>query len=199
MENKLNSGTIEALQPGQCLLISARKVANGNKVQLAFAEKIQTTDRPMNALSLLNASDSRFSSGARRAWVTAEPADASKQFGIDFSDANGVWYETEKGEMMDLNILMPSVMLNGTKFQFRIQIVESTEANEWESDNIERAAKRAGKDGDYILHNGNYIFSRTQVILATKGQEIKHTILESDTQRVEVPVNQGVELEELDL
>tara|TARA_R110002020_G_scaffold186701_1_gene384764 strand:- start:3764 stop:4363 length:600 start_codon:yes stop_codon:yes gene_type:complete len=199
MENKLNSGTIEALQPGQCLLLSARKVASGSKIQLAFAEKIQTTDRPMNALSLLNASDSRFSSGARRAWVTAEPEDANKQFGIDFSDANGSWYESEKGEMMDLNILMPAVTLNGAEFQFRIQIVESDEANEWENDNIERAAKRAGKNGDYILHNGNYIFSRTQVVLATKGQKINHSILESDTQRVEVPVNQGVELEELDL
>jgi hypothetical protein len=197
MKNSLNSGTIATLQPGQCLLVSARKVAGGNKVQLEFAEKIQLKDRPMNALALLNASDSRFSTGARRSWTTAEPSDASKQFGIDFSDA-GKWYETERGEMMDLNILNPKP-LSMPDHSFRIQIAESTEANEWESANIERAAKRAGKDGDYILHDGAYIFSRTQVVLLRKGQVIQHTLLESDTQRVEVPVNQGVLEDELEM
>ena len=76
----------------------------------------------MNALSLLNASDSRFSSGAHRAWVTAEPADASERLGINFGD-DGEWYDTEKGEMMDLMILNPGVDLNGNKVYFRVLIL----------------------------------------------------------------------------
>tara|TARA_R100000458_G_C8236105_1_gene216427 strand:+ start:114 stop:722 length:609 start_codon:yes stop_codon:yes gene_type:complete len=192
MKNNLNSGTIEALQPGQTLLVSARQV-NGGKVQLEFAEKIQTADKPVNALTLLNASDTRFSSGARRCWTSAEPEDASKQFGVDFSEANENWYDTERGNMMDLNILNPVAQ---TGHRFRLQVVESTEANEWEANNIETAAKRAGKDGDFITHNGDYIFSRTQMVLAGKDQAVPHTFLTPDTVGTKVTANQGVSVEE---
>ena len=194
--NTLNSGRLEDLQPNQVLLLTARKVSNG-KIQLEFAEKIQSKDRPMNALSLLNASDSRFSSGARRAWVTAEPADASERLGINFGD-DGEWYDTEKGEMMDLMILNPGVDLNGNKVYFRVLITETTEATEWQLDNIERAAKRAGKEGDFITANGQYIFSNTSAVLAPQGVEIAHTFIESDNQRIAVSSNQGVEADELD-
>ena len=198
MENNLNSGTIEALQPGQTLLVSARQVSNGSKVQLEFAEQIATTDRPINALTILNASDSRFSSGARRAWVTAEPSDASERFGIDFTSANEAWYMGARGEMMDLNILSPSLTMNGNKLYFKVQIEESTKPTDWEADNIEKAAKRAGKDGDYITHNGDYIFSRTIVSLLSKGVAAKHTLLESDTNKMQVTANQGVAVEALE-
>ena len=195
MKNNLNSGSIEALQPNQTLLVSARQV-NNNKIQLEFAEKIQTTDRPVNALTLLNASDARFSSGARRCWVTAEPEDATKQFGIDFSESSDSWYDTERGMMMDLNILNPFTNLSGTDYRFKLQVVETTEANDWESENIERAAKRAGKDGDYITHEGNYIFSRTQMVLASADQKVVHTFLAPDTAGTQVTANQGVTMEE---
>ena len=116
MKNNLNSGTIEALTPGSTLLISARQVSEGTKVQLEFAEKINAgPDKPVSALALLNASDSRFSSGARRAWMTVEPGDAGKWLGIDFSESNEKWYDTEKGMMMDLNMLNPGVDLNGVE------------------------------------------------------------------------------------
>ena len=157
MENNLNSGSIESLQPGQTLLVGARQVSNG-KIQLEFAEKVSASDRPVSALSLLNASDSRFSSGARRSWTTAEPADASKTFGVDFSESNDKWYDSERGM---------------------------------------QAAKRAGKDGDYITHNGDYIFSRTEMVLTKPDQKVEHTLLESDTQATQTPVNQGVTAEEV--
>ncbi len=194
--NKLNPGRLEDLQPNQVLLLTARKVSNG-KIQVEFAEKIQSKDRPMNALSLLNASDSRFSSGARRAWVTAEPADAYERLGINFGD-DGEWYDTEKGEMLDLMILNPGVDLYGNKVYFRVLITETTEATEWQLDNIERAAKRAGKEGDFITTNGQYIFSNTSAVLAPQGVEIAHTFIESDNQRIAVSSNQGVEADELD-
>lgn len=173
--NTLNSGQLETLKPGQTLLIGARQVGGG-KIQLEFAEKISASDKPMNALSLLNKSDSRFSSGARRAWATAEPADASEALDINFGD-DGEWYSSERGEEMDLYMLNPET----SGLRFRVQIIESVEPTEWEADNIDRAAKRAGKDGDFITHNGNYIFSRAAVVLLADEESPVHSFLKSDT------------------
>ena len=187
MENQLNTGKIEDLQPGECLLIDARKVKNG-KIQLHFAERISNGDRPMSALTILNASDPRFSSGARRAWATAEVADAAERFNINFGD-DGDWYvgQDKKGEeveLLDLNILNPFIDVNGNKFTFRVQVSETINANEWQAENLERTAKRKGKDGDYITHNGDYIFSNTTVVLVPEGTEVKHTFLEADNATV---------------
>jgi len=125
--NQINSGSLDTLKSGETLLVSARQVANG-KISLEFAEKITSKDRPVSALTILNASDDRFSSGARRGWATAEPVDASKAIGINFGD-DGEWYSSDRGEMMDLDILNPE--FNGTRF--RVQITETTEPTEWQA------------------------------------------------------------------
>jgi hypothetical protein len=190
--NKLNSSSLDTLQVGEALLINARKVSN-NKIQLEFAEKVSAKDRPISALTVLNASDDRFSSGARRGWATAEPVDASEIFGVNFGD-DGEWYSSEKGEMMDLNILNPD--FNGLKF--RVQIIETTEPTDWQSENVERAAKRAGKDGDYITHEGNYIFSNANVVLLQDGVDPEHSFLTSDTTEVSVKPNIGVKSDEVE-
>lgn len=177
-KNQLNSGSLDTLEVGQTLLISARQVSNG-KISLEFAEKITAKDRPVSALTILNASDDRFSSGARRGWATAEPIDASNAFEINFGD-DGEWYTSEKGEMMDLDILNPE--FNGVRF--KVQITETTEPTEWQAENVERAAKRAGKDGDYITHEGDYIFSNSDIILLPEDQNANHTWLTPDTKRL---------------
>ena len=81
--NQLNSGSLKELQVGETLLTVARKVANG-KIQLEFAEKVTAKDRPMSALTVLNSSDTRFSSGARRSWAIAEVADAADIFDVNW-------------------------------------------------------------------------------------------------------------------
>ena len=53
MAQQLNSGGIDALKQGETLLIEARKVANG-KIQLEFAEMLNTGARAKNALTVLN-------------------------------------------------------------------------------------------------------------------------------------------------
>ena len=179
-KNQLNSGSLDTLEVGQTLLISARQINNG-KISLEFAEKITAKDRPVSALTILNASDDRFSSGARRGWATAEPIDASNAFEINFGD-DGEWYTSERGEMMDLDILNPE--FNGVRF--RVQITETTEPTEWQAENVERAAKRAGKDGDYITHEGDYIFSNSDIVLLPEDQNAKHTWLTPDTERLAV-------------
>jgi hypothetical protein len=172
------TGSLDTLNPGDTLLAGARKVNNG-KIQLEFAEIVQTSDRPVSLLTLLNKSDDRFATRARRCWVTAEPADASDTFGINFGD-DGDWYMSEKGEVMDLNILNPEI--NGVRMKLRI--VEQTTPNKWQEQNLETAAKRRGKDGDYITHKGDYIFSNTMMVLT--NDEVQHILLESDTEAIVV-------------
>ena len=171
MANKLNSGTLDTLKQGETLLISARKVG-GEKIHLEFAEIVKSANN-MNVLSILNKSDERFSSSARRAWVTAEPVDAEESFEINFGIDAG-WEMTEKGEMLFLDVLNPTI--GGTRC--RLQINETTEATEWQSDNIETAAKRKGKDGPYITHEGDYIFSNTSIVMS--DDDPVHTVLQPD-------------------
>ena len=191
-KNELNSGSLDTLKTGETLLISARQINNG-KISLEFAEKITAKDRPVSALTVLNASDDRFSSGARRGWATAEPIDASKAFDVNFGD-DGEWYSSDRGEMMDLDILNPT--FDGTRF--RVQITESTEPTEWQAENVERAAKRAGKDGDYITHEGDYIFSNSDIVLLPEGQDTNHTWLTADSQKVAAKTKSEVNADEIE-
>jgi len=170
-----NKSAIDALKKGDTLLVNARKVKN-NKIHLEFAEIISATTKPMSALGLLNKSDERFSSSARRCWLTAEPADASDVFGVNFgNDAD--WEMTPKGEILELDILNPEYQ--GTRF--RVIIEETTEPSEWQADNLEQSAKRKGKDGDFITSEGDYIFSNTDVIQTNEDTDNLHTFLQPDS------------------
>lgn len=159
MVNAINSGSLETLTPGQTLLLAARKV-EGNKTQLEFAEILDQEDRPVSALGMFNKSDERFNTGgkARRAWMSVEAQDAEVLLGIDLG---GEYTTNEMGHVVKpLNILNPEV--NGQRL--RSQIVETTEASEWQAANIHKAAKRKGKDGEFITHKGMYIFTQSTVV-----------------------------------
>ena len=175
MVNSINSGSLETLTPGQTLLVQARKV-NGNKIQLEFGEVLQQADRPQNALGMFNKSDERFNVGtrARRSWLTVEPQDAQELLGVDLG---GDYTTNEMGHVVKpLNILNPEV--NGQRL--RVQIVETTDATEWDAENIQTSAKRKGKDGDFITHKGMYIFTRSTVVLG----EPTNVFLEADAPAV---------------
>ena len=192
MENTLNSGSLDSLKHGETLLVSARKVAN-DKIHLEFAEQIKATTS-VNVLSLLNRSDDRFSSNARRAWVTAEPIDATELFNVDFGPTSD-WYMSDKGEMLDLNILNPTMK----DVRCRIIISETIDGSEWQNENVETAAKRKGKDGDYITHLGAYVFSNTTVILSDVADTTEmHNLLEADTAvtKTQVKETQTAELQD---
>ena len=173
MENAINTGSLETLTPGQTLLVHARKV-NGGKLQLEFAEKLQQADRPVNALAVFNKSDDRFSNGAgaRRAWMTVEPSDASEILGIDLSDESKYTTDAMGRDIMPLNVLSPKA----GDHTLRVQIVETTNASEWDAQNIETRAKRRGKDGDFITHKGMYIFTQSTVVFG----EPNNVFLEAD-------------------
>ena len=127
-------------------------------------------------------SDDRFASGARRAWLTSEAEDASELLGIDVDfTEDGEWEEEESTgyEIVPLHILNPTV----EGVPLKVQITETTVPTEWQEENVERAAKKAGRDGDYITHEGNYIFSNTDVVL----NEAVHTFLQPDSTGISSP------------
>lgn len=175
MKNTINSGDLSSLTTGQVLMLQARKV-KGNKIQIEFAEVIDS-GRTINPLGLFNKSDDRFSSSkARRAWLTAESKDASKLLGIDFSD-NADWSTDQLGnEVLELNVLNPTVDVNGTIHSLKVQITETTTPTEYQAANLQTAAKRKGKDGAFITHQGMYVFANTQVVF----DKANHTLLEAD-------------------
>jgi hypothetical protein len=160
------------LTPGQSMLTSVRRVAGG-KFHLELAEKIQKNTGVVNVLSILNAGDSRFNtSGARRAWAPAEAAMITSSFGIDAEQLEAL----EESEKMFVCILNPSL----GDVQLRIQIRETIEGDDYDNANIEKTAKRAGKDGDILTSEGSPIFSKTYVVGAAKGTKVEHTYLVSD-------------------
>lgn len=170
MSNIINSGSLETLTPGNSLLVQAIQVANG-KIQLEIAERLEGAAQA-NPLAVFNKSDERFSQGgARRAWLTCEPQDASELLGVDLTSGYAMG-ETGK-QVKPLNIANPSVDGN----VLRVQITETVEPNAWQMENLETAAKRRGKDGDFITHKGMYIFANGQVCFG----EPNHTFLEADS------------------
>ena len=206
MTNQLNTGELSSLQVGECLLTKAYKTKT-DKIQLEFAEKVTAKDRPISALSVLNNSDARFSSGAARGWAVATIEDASQIFDVNFGD-DGEWYVGQKSngkecEMMDLNILNP--IFNNTFF--RVRIVETTEptasqqkyADEMGVDVVETQCKRAGKGGDAILHKGQHIFRNSYVDLLPEDNNPAHIFLASDTQSTNTVANVGVKSEEVEI
>ena len=173
---KTNTGTVETLKNGECLLVDARVVAN-DKISLQFAEVIRPENEQMSLLAYSNRYDDSFSNKARRSWLITDRQAATEDYGVDFSEMNENWYDGPKGTMLDLNILNPT--LNG--FNVRLAIKETTEPTPWQEQNYETAAKRRGKNGPHMLHNGEYIFSNVIVVGVKDGQEVKHTRLEADS------------------
>jgi len=154
--NKLNSGDLNTLQVGQVLLTKAFKTST-DKIQLEFAEKIAAKDKPVSALTVLNASDDRFSSGAARSWVVATIEDAAKIFNVNFGD-DGEWEMDTKAngtpcETITLNILNPE--FNNTLFRVRVE--ETTEPT---TSQVKYAEEKSL--ANYGYHNRIWLNNNTQ-------------------------------------
>ena len=157
------------LQKGQVLAVRMKAVKNG-KVQIEFAEKIDSPNPVRSALGILNKSDDRFnfSSGARRSWETAEPADVESLFGFELPEGEA------HSEILEI---LPNVKGQ----EFRLQIVEilETEMTDNQVDYADNYLKRAGKDGDYFYTpQGVRVASVISLVTAPVGTEIKHTYIE---------------------
>lgn len=177
MENQINTGSLDTLKSGQTLIVNARKVSGG-KIQLEFAELIN--DRgAVNILGMFNQSDDRFQSRPRRGWLTAEIADAANLLNVDFADDKFYTNEMDR-VVMDLNILNPTIETANGSERLRLQITETVTPTDWDLANLDRAAKRKGANGEFIKHNGNYIFTRAEIVVNNPV----HTFLTPDEEGV---------------
>jgi hypothetical protein len=151
------------LNPGDVMLVSAKRV-EGGKVSLEFAQIVENKNKPMSLTQLLNESDERFKvQKPRRAWHSGEVADIKKNFGIDTSSLT-------LGQVLEIGQLNPTI--NGIKLN--LQITETTVGTDYDKANITTRAKRAGKEGEFLYHNGQHIFTKVEVVLG----EPNHTFLE---------------------
>ena len=183
MANLLHSGDLNTLKLGQTLLTRFRKI-EGGFVQMELAE-VKEGSRGLSAAFVFNQSDKRFSrNSARRAWQPATPADVQSALGISVGD-DQAWEMDEMGnEILTVNILNPVASFEGQDYPLRVQIVETTEPTDWQRANINTAAKRKGRDGEFILHDGEYIFTRSSIVF----NEPVDVYLEADT----APVTKAV-------
>ena len=189
MANLLHSGDLTTLKLGQTLLTRFRKI-EGGFVQMELAE-VKEGSRGLSAAFVFNQSDNRFSrNSARRAWQPATPADVQSALGISVGD-DQAWEMDDMGnEILVVNILNPVASFEGQEFPLRVQIVETTEPTEWQRANLNTSAKRKGRDGDFILHNGDYIFTRSAIVF----NEPVDVYLAADTAPVQTPSIQKVDV-----
>lgn len=143
------------LKPGEVMLVSAKGVANG-KVQLEFAQIVNTGRKAVDLTNLINESDERFNQAKpRRSWMTGTKEDIAKYFpSIAISDL-------AEGAILEIGMLNPEI----GEDQLNLQIVETTKGSEYDYANLATKAKRAGKDGDYITKDGEHIFTKVSVVL----------------------------------
>ena len=189
MANLLHSGDLNTLKLGQTLLTRFRKI-EGGFVQMELAE-VKEGSRGLSAAFVFNQSDNRFSrNSARRAWQPATPADVEMTLGISVGD-DQAWEMYETGnEILTVNILNPVANYEGQEFPLRVQIIETTEPTDWQAANVQSSAKRKGKGGDFILHNGDYIFTRSSIIF----NEPVDVFLDADTAETKKPVIERVDV-----
>jgi len=189
MANLLHSGDLNTLKLGQTLLTRFRKI-EGGFVQMELAE-VKEGSRGLSAAFVFNQSDNRFSrNSARRAWQPATPADIESTLGISVGD-DQAWEMDETGnEILTVNILNPVANYEGQEFPLRVQIIETTEPTDWQAANVQSSAKRKGKGGDFILHNGDYIFTRSSIIF----NEPADVFLDADTAETKRPVIERVDV-----
>jgi len=146
------------------VLESAKGVKNG-KVQLTFSQVVKTGSASANVLGLLNASDDRFGSQKPRyAWVTGQKSDIENQFAISLEGL-------AEGDVLEIGAVDPR-LTSAPDSPLNIQISETTEGSEWDVANFETRAKRAGKDGDFIMKDGMYIYVRASVVAGPAAHSI---------------------------
>ena len=130
---------------------------------------------------------------ARRAWQAGTPADLEALFGVNLGDDQD-WIMDDRGfEILSANILNPKVVFNGQELKLRVQIVETTKPDEYQANNVESTAKRAGRDGDYILHKGSHVFSNATVVF----HEPADVYLESDPRVGEIETQNKAEVADI--
>lgn len=160
----------ETLKLADTILFSFKRVGN-HKIMVEVGERVVNTTR---AIVMLNQSDERNTPGIRRAFFPAEPADLLMGLGIDVETLDFKLNDNFE-EVAVLNYLNP--LYKGARI--RVLVTETTLPTKLEHvTHPEKHAKRKGRNGDFIHHNGEYIFSLTEAIIT--NNEPAHVFLKSD-------------------
>lgn len=212
MANQLNSGTLDALKTGQTLLTKVIKTKKDGMVQIELAEKISNP----NAVSALGEGFQTFYSFAngstgkpRRFWDPIEAIYLETMLNVTNLDIeNGVYTlnpDTGKEEM-ELNILNPTAYVDpqtgeAVELRMRGRVIETVEGKEYDVDNNRYKINPSTKDP--VLHGGNYIYNRNQILFVQDISDdlvLPHVFLASDTVSVTSKVeNDEKMIEEVDL
>ena len=146
------------------VLESAKGVKNG-KVMLTFSQLVKTGTSSSSVLGVLNASDERFNKQKPRyAWVTGQKADIEAQFGISLEGL-------AEGDILEIGQVDPKLS-SAPELSLNIQITETVEGSDYDVANFETRAKRAGKDGDFILSEGMYIYVNSTVVAGEAAHKV---------------------------
>lgn len=161
---------LKNLPKGQVGIVRARHV-NGDKIQIEFAQKLDSPTTNRNAVSIFNASDARFSqNGPRRAWVSATAIDAMRIANISITDE-----ESHK------EILKPMGSFNGNSFSLQITEKLESELNENQKNNLNNYLKRAGKEGSFFhAENGERVAQIIDLVIVEPGKSVNHTYISGD-------------------
>tara|TARA_Y100001973_G_C5189144_1_gene329769 strand:+ start:362 stop:1066 length:705 start_codon:yes stop_codon:yes gene_type:complete len=170
---------IKNLKEGVCAALTVRKVNSNDPTidnfQLEVAERVNTGQRMTNMLGILNASDPRFNNrGARRVFSLIKATELLNMFPKHLTEETLNALEIG-GEPMFLGVENPSINHLGQELFLRIRINETFEGDEWDLANLDKSAKKKGRDGDFIYGNNNgelsHIFSKTELAAATYNAE----------------------------
>jgi len=169
---------LQTLKEGVCAALTIRRVNSSdptiNNYQLELAERVNTGNRGLNMLGIINASDPRFNNrGARRHYTSIKAKELLTMFDKltqEMLDALEIG-----GDPMFLGIKNPSINHLGQELYLKIRVNETFEGDDWDLSNIDKAAKKKGKDGDFIYGNNNgelaHIFSKTELAAASYNAE----------------------------
>lgn len=160
---------MKTTKPAQIIAVLPTK--NPNKVRLECRQDVQKEGQ--SALGLLNKSDERFTQdNSLITWVSAEKKDSVRLFPALKSVVDTI---------EDERVVLPKPLdfvIDGN--DGNIQITENHIATAWQSENLEKSAKRKGKNGSFLLYGNMLIFRRTDLVMGTPNHTLIQYNSESD-------------------
>jgi len=149
---------------------------NPNKIRLEVKQEVVMPGA--NLLSILNKSDIRFTgSKPLVTWITGEVKDILTVYPKLKS------FVEQCVSAKEIVNITTDVFTDYDGKIFNLQINEGHIASVWQSENLEKAAKRAGQDGDFIVSEDNFLIFRSISVIEGLA---KHNIVQN-TSRVSDP------------
>lgn len=179
-KNKVNSGNIDSLKFGNTILVGAKETADESRIQLEFAEIVINPSSGNNILGMFNKSDSRFTEDRkpRRAWQDATKESAAALLGLPELETAEYAPVDDMGNgkpFLVLNVLNP-VIVEGEAAgeRLRVFVNETTTPDQWQKDNVLKAAKKSPSKGFCLSPDGEPIFSQPEVGFSSESSFIAH-------------------------